>query len=680
MLLFAIKSLFAMQMVDPVKWKYDYKQIDASTVELIFTAIIDDGYHVYGTNFADGGPIRTTFSLEESDAFKTLGKVKELTKPKEKKDPSFDNMLISLHSKKGIFSQKIKINSNKPFEVKGFVEYMACTDESCLPPVQKEFSINIKAQKFDVSQSTIQQTDIAPQNDTSGQQNQTSETENIITSQVDTVIPANERQSLITNEQSNSSIWGFFILAFLAGLAGTLTPCVFPMIPMTVSFFMRGSENHRKAIFRGILFGLTIMATYTLAGVLVSLTSLGAEFANQLSTHWLPNSIFFILFLIFAASFFGLFEIVLPSSLVNKTDQQADKGGIFGIVFMALATVLVSFSCTGPIVGALLVEAAGGLALKPILGMFGFGLAFALPFTFFAIFPSRMKSLPKSGGWLNSVKVVLAFVMLAFSLKFMVNIDQTYHLDLISRELFLAIWIVISVMLGLYILGFIKFSHDSDLPYISVPRLAIAMVAFVFAIYLATGLGSNPLNSVSDMLPPATEKHVVGNTPGQIPANICETPRFGDFLHFPHGLKGYFDYQQAETCAKKLNKPILIDFKGHACSNCKKMDAVVWSKEKIKKSLSEDFVLLGLYTDDRTELPQNEWITSAVDGKVKKTMGQINADFQISKFRSNALPYYVIIDPEGNVLNKPIGTELDAEKYLSFLNHGLKAFEQKSAN
>jgi thiol:disulfide interchange protein DsbD len=656
------------QIADPVKWQTEYKILPDNIVELYAKAYIDKGYHMYGVYFGEGGPIPTSIKFENSPNYTFVGKVVEVSKPTIKKDPSFDNMEITIHNGKAILMQKLKLNSIKPIEIKASVEYMACTEESCLPPVEKE--LIFKIEKVNYSKNGI----IADSKDTG------------MLKAVDSIAPIETKiqdqttlqpeKPIVINEEN--SLLTFFLLALFAGLAGTITPCVFPMIPMTVSFFMRGNQSKTDGIVKGVVFGLSITAIYTLIGVLVSFTSIGSNFANQLSTHWIPNLIFFILFFAFALSFLGLFEIVLPSGIVNKADQQADKGGYVGIVFMALATVLISFSCTGPIVGALLVEAAGAVALKPIFGMFGFGLAFALPFTFFAIFPSSLNKLPKSGGWLNEVKVVMGLLMIALGMKFLVNMDQTYHLDLLSREIFLAIWFVISIILGLYLLGKIRLEHDSDIPKIGIFRLLLIMIAFVFAIYLSLGLFTdNPLKSISSFLPPQKEKITSSTFQYENKnSNICETPKYADLLQFPFGLKGYFDYNQALSCAKKMKKPLLIDFKGHACSNCKKMEAEVWSDPEVQKKIIENFILVGLYTDDRTKLNDSDIVISKIDGKPKTTIGTMNADLEASMFKSNALPLYVIVDESGNILTQPIGTELDIKKYLAFLENGINAFKK----
>jgi thiol:disulfide interchange protein DsbD len=479
----------------------------------------------------------------------------------------------------------------------------------------------------------------------------------------------------------------FFLLSLLAGFAGILTPCVFPMIPMTVAFFSQGSENRTKSLVKALIFGVSIVLIYSLLGIIVSLTSAGAGFANTLSTHWIPNLLFFALFVLFAISFFGAFEIVLPNKWVSGADSRVDKGGLISAFFMGLTTVIVSFSCTGPIVGALLVEAASGDVLRPTIGMLGFGLAFALPFTIFALFPSVMNKMPKSGGWLNSVKVVLGFIMLAFSLKFLMTIDSVYSFNILSRDIYLAIWIVIFTLMGLYLMGKIKFNHDSDLPYIGTFRLFLIIAVFSFVVYLIPGLFGAPLKGLSALLPsPETSKFNLTRimpvntaqsshaTSSVFSSELCSNPLYDDIFDMPLGLKGYYDYEQGLKCAKEQGKPVLLDFKGHACANCKLMEAKVWSEPEILRRLRDNFVIIGLYVDDRTLLPETEWITSAIDGKIKKTIGKINEDLEISKFKTNALPLYVITDHEGNPLNKPMPTNMNVEEYKKWLDEGMELF------
>jgi thiol:disulfide interchange protein DsbD len=443
---------------------------------------------------------------------------------------------------------------------------------------------------------------------------------------------------------------------------------------MTVSFFMRGSDNRGKAIRNGLFFGFSILLIFSLLGALFTFGLFGPNVGNILSTHWIPNLLFFLLFLVFAISFFGAFEIVLPSSLVNKTDSKAEQGGMVGAFFMALTTVIVSFSCTGPFIGALIIEAVQDGGMRPLIGMFFFGLAFALPFTLLAIFPSALNKLPKSGGWLNSIKVVFAFILVAFGLKFLSNIDQVYGLNFISREIYLAIWIVLFFLLGMYFLGKIKFSHDSDLPYIGTGRLFLSVATFTFVIYLFTGLLGAPLASISSLLPPQSSGHTYFQsgpaTAGQSVQNeLCGPAKYADKLHLPHGLHGYFEYEQGMACAEEQQKPVFLVFKGHACANCKKMENGVWADSRAMKILSEEYVIIALYTDDRTTLPEDDWVTSNVDGKVKKTMGKKNLDFQIDKYATNSIPFHVIIEPDGT--EHKLGVTFEDDEFVSFLEKGL---------
>jgi thiol:disulfide interchange protein DsbD len=418
--------------------------------------------------------------------------------------------------------------------------------------------------------------------------------------------------------------------------------------------------------------------------VLVSLL-FGADTIKQVSEHWITNIIFFLLFATFAASFFGLFEMVLPSWLTSKSDKQADKGGYIGAFFMALTLVLVSFSCTAPFVGGILVEAATGQVIKPIVGMFGFSLAFGIVFTILALFPAWLNKMPRSGGWLNSVKVVLAFLILAIGMKYLLVPNQALNWG-ITRELYLAVWIILFTLMGFYLLGKIKFSHDSPVDHIGVGRLVMVIASFTFALYLVPGLFGAPLKAVSGYIPTESSWDLdevireniqnISVVPGQATssANICEEPKYTDLFKLPHGLQGYFDYEQGMKCAKELNKPVFLDIKGHACTNCKVMEKNVWSDPKVLAKLREEFVIIALYVDDRTELPESEWITSSFDGKVKKTIGRKNTDFQITRFNVNAQPYYAILDTEGNTLNDPIGFEPDIDKYIEFLDEGVQNF------
>jgi thiol:disulfide interchange protein DsbD len=640
------------QIYDPVTWDFSYEKKSENSYELVFTAVIEKGSHIYAMDIPEGGPIPTSFTFSTPVGFALEGKTYEVTKPQEIFDEAFGFKIKSI-SDTAEFRQKVT-SENRSFTVAGVVNFMSCNNTTCSPPKDVEFNIRIGDQDKAVT--------------TMAEDNQILASEPI---------------------KSGSGLLKFFLISLLAGFAGVLTPCVFPMIPMTVAFFSQGSENRAKSIIKAIIFGISIVFIYSLLGIIVSLTSAGAGFANTLSTHWIPNLLFFALFVLFAISFFGAFEIVLPNKWVSGADSRVDKGGMISAFFMGLTTVIVSFSCTGPIVGALLVEAASGdaLHLRPTLGMLGFGLAFALPFTIFALFPSIMSRMPKSGGWLNSVKVVLGFIMLAFSLKFLMTIDSVYSFKILSRDIYLAIWIVIFTLMGFYLMGKIKFKHDSDLQYVGTFRLFLIIAVFSFVVYLIPGLFGAPLKGLSALLPsPETSKFnlskiVSENKKGPAPAmtsvflsELCSTPLYDDIFDMPLGLSGYFDYKQGLKCAKEQGKPVFLDFKGHACANCKLMEAKVWSDPEVLRRLRDNFVIVSLYVDDRTLLPENEWITSSVDGKIKKTIGKINEDLEISRFKTNALPLYVITDHKGNPLNKPMPTNMNVEEYKKWLDEGISYF------
>jgi thiol:disulfide interchange protein DsbD len=622
----------------------------------MFKATIDEGWHLYDTNLPEGGPIKTTINFVDSTLFDFVGELGKDPLPVTFFDKTF-NMNLSYFSKHVVLTQKIKLKNQDQTEIKGAIEFMSCNDETCTPPAEVDFSFQFNS----TNTNSIQAVPI-------------------------------EKKTEPSEKNNSGNLLIFMFFSFLAGLAAILTPCVFPMIPMTVSFFMNSGESKLKSRLNAAFYGFSIIAIYTIIGTLVAIL-FGPGIANWLSTHWIPNVIFFAVFMIFAFSFFGMFEIVLPSWLVNKSDSQVDKGGFMGSFFMALTLVLVSFSCTGPIVGAILVESAGGQILKPIVGMFGFSLAFAMPFTLFALFPGWLKNLPKSGGWLNSVKVVLGFLELALGLKFLSVADQTYHWGILDREVYLAFWIVIFVLLGFYLLGKLKFAHDSEVRHVSVPRLLMAIVSFTFVVYLVPGMFGAPLKAISGYLPPQAthdfDLHKIIRdeielaAPGNFTMNdasgkeLCEKPKFSDFLHLPHGLNGYFDYLQGMECARKQNKPVFIDFTGHGCVNCREMEATVWSDPRVLEKLKNHYVVIALYVDDKSSLPESEWVTSAYDGKVKKTLGKKYADFQITRFGVNAQPYYVLLDGKEQLLVEPQAYNLDVNNFVSFLDAGLAEFERR---
>lgn len=643
--------------LDPVKWTYAIENVNGNQFELVFNAAIDKGFHLYSLSIPQDGPLPTEFSFETSSAYRLEDKMTEGNNGIKAMDEIF-KMEITYFEEKASFRQKI-VSKEKQFTVSGTIAYMVCNDQGCVA-LYHDFSIPVNDNSLRGASDATKQ------------------------------LSAEKGASDITG--ANASLWGFFLLAFLGGLAAILTPCVFPMIPMTVSFFMKDKENKLKGQLQAIVYGISIIAIYTLIGSILAVVA-GPDIANWLSTHWIPNILFFLIFVVFAASFFGMFEITMPHWIVNKSDAKADQGGFMGSVFMALTLVLVSFSCTGPIVGTILVESAGGQVLKPIIGMFGFSLAFALPFTLFAFFPGWLSNLPKSGGWLNSVKVVLGFLELALGLKFLSVADQTYHWGILDREVYLALWIVIFFLMGMYLLGKLKFAHDDDVPYLSVPRLVLSIITFSFVVYLFPGMFGAPLKALSGYMPPMhthdfdlnkmirdNSSLATGNFSQDTKKNeLCETPKFHEKLHLPHGLQGYFDFEQGLACAKATNKPMFIDFTGHGCVNCREMEANVWSDPRVLRILQEEYLIIALYVDDKTDLPQNEWVTSTYDNKVKKTIGRKYADFQITKFNVNAQPFYVLMGHNNEVLVQPRAYNLNVDEFVAFLEQGVKNFKEGKA-
>ncbi|MGE4586945.1 MAG: cytochrome c biogenesis protein CcdA [Mangrovibacterium sp.] len=648
------------QVREPVKWTFRSEQ-NGAEVKLIFKAAIAGNWHLYDLSLPDGGPVSTSIVYEDSSRFEPAGELQKHPEPTEIFDQTFQ-MRLRYFSREAELVQTIRLKTTDPLVLRGYVEFMVCDDTNCLPPAEADFAFYLNGAE-------------KPSAGMAGDQEQL-----LLTSR--------------GREGSAGTPWLFFFFSFLAGLAAIFTPCVFPMIPMTVSFFMHSGESKMRSRVNALFYGLSIIAIYTVIGTLVAVI-FGPGIANWLSTHWLPNLVFFVVFMLFAFSFFGMFELVLPGWMVNRSDKQADKGGLPGIFFMALTLVLVSFSCTGPIVGAILVESAGGQMLKPVTGMLGFSLAFAFPFTLFALFPGWLNGLPGSGGWLNSVKVVLGFIELALGLKFLSIADQTYHWGLLDREVYLALWIVIFTLMGFYLLGKLKFAHDSEVKVLTIPRLMLSVFTFAFVVYLVPGMFGAPLKALSGYLPPQTthdfdmhkivrdEVRLQGSLSGAVSGDhsheLCEEPLYHEFLHLPHGLEGYFDYDQGMACAEALHKPVFIDFTGHGCVNCREMEAVVWSDPQVLKRLRNDYIIIALYVDDKTSLPESEWVTSAYDGKLKKTLGKKYADFQITRFGVNAQPYYVLLDYEGNLLAEPKAYDLNPDHFVKFLDEGLDTFEQRKA-
>ena len=658
------------QLQEPVKWTFKANRINDTVAELQFTAKIDPAWHMYSQDVPPDGPKPTLFTFSKPAGFKLIGKVNE-PKPHEEFDDVFE-MKVKFFPLQAVFTQKIKVQSNKPVKVTGEVEFQACDNKSCI--------FDSKPFTFDLAGSKLYKPEVAAV---------AVDTAKSKTIDTVTVAKADSLKNALSIDKSKpmddgkTPLWMFFLIAFAAGLVAILTPCVFPMIPMTVSYFLKSGSNGKV---QASIYGLAIIAIYTLFGTVIAVL-FGAEFSNWISTHWIPNVLFFLIFVIFAASFFGYFEITVPNWLVNKSVSAEDKGGTIGTIFMALTLVLVSFSCTGPIVGTILVQSVGGQILMPIIGMLGFSLAFAIPFTLFALFPQWLNKMPKSGGWLNSVKVVLGFIELAFALKFLNIPDQTYHWGILDREIYLGFWIVIFTMMGFYLMGKIRFPHDDDYPVVkSFPRLLLIIATFTFVIYLVPGLWGAPLKGISGWLPPMETQDfditaiVRENSGGgsEYKGNIAETPKYANTaLKLPHGLKGYFDYDEALKASKVLNKPVFVDFTGHGCTNCREMENRVWSDPEVLKRLRENFVLAALYVDDKViELPKKEWYTNK-DGQEVKLLGKKNAEIQIDKFGANAQPFYVILNSDGKSLVQPHAYDLDIQSYIKFLDDGVAAFNKK---
>lgn len=662
------------QIISPPKWDIQFEKKDLKVgdeTKIIFNADIPKDWYIYSNDFdPDLGPMLTELNVDKSSGIEFIGELKAIN-PKSKYDEIWEGE-VTYFEVSGAFEQKVRI-TKREISLVGNLGYQMCTDVTgqCIP-FEEDIDISLTAGS-NGGLEAVGAEDGLPLADDIDEETQADQ---------DKIQEQSGERSFINldDDEDQSGLLGFMFVAFLAGLAALLTPCVFPMIPMTVTFFTGRSKSRISGIRNAAIYGFSIIAIYTIAGTAVAAIQ-GPEFANWLSTHWVPNVFFFLVFIFFAFAFLGMFELTLPSGFVNKIDAKADKGGLTGIFFMAFTLVLVSFSCTGPIVGSILIKAAGGDFITPIAGMFAFSLAFAIPFTLFAIFPEWLNSLPKSGGWLNSVKVVLGFLELALAFKFLSVADQVYHWGLLDRDIYIAIWIVIFALLGFYLLGKIRTKHDSPLDYISVPRMMLAISTFVFVVYLVPGLWGAPLKALSGYLPPmATHDFNITENRGVAATSenqLDDIPKYADFLHFPHGIQGYFDYEQALAAAKRSGKPLFIDFTGHGCVNCREMEARVWSEAPVLQRLKEDFVMVALYIDERFELPEAEWFTSEYDGKVKKTIGKQNADFQITRFNNNAQPYYVILDHNEELLIRPKAYDTSVQNFVEFLDEAKEEFQRR---
>lgn len=647
---------------DPVKWSYSSEKINDKEFNLIITAKIEKGWHLYSQFIEEGGPVPTSFKFKQSSDYKLIGKVSESPKAVTAFDKNYD-MEIAWHKDQVVFKQGISLM--KPLEsISGVLEFMVCNDERCLPPTEIEFQIPLGTTS---ASTTITES-----------QTQDSVSSAPIVDSVEAAI------SLIPSSSNNSSksegsLWAIFLAGFIGGLAAFFMPCIYPMIPMTVSFFTKQSGSRAKGIRSAIIYGISIIIIYVALGLLITLI-FGASALNEAASSATFNLLFFVALIIFGISFLGAFEITLPSSLVNKMDEKSNQSGFMGLFFMAFTLALVSFSCTGPIIGTLLVDAVSkGSYLGPAIGMLGFSSALAIPFTLFAIFPSWLKEMPKSGGWLNTVKVSLGFLEIALAFKFLSNVDLAYHWGIFNRDIFLIIWIVVFGMWALYLLGKLRLSHDAEINFLSLPRLFFAMFILGFTIYMIPGLWGAPLKGISAWLPPQTTQDFDLYSNATSPAAKSETQgkKYAGLFHAPHGLDAFYDYEEGLAYAKTVNKPVLIDFTGWSCTNCRKMEASIWPDKEVLRRLQEDYVLISLYVDDKTELSENEKYQSAFSGKKVNSIGQKWSDFQASKFGTNSQPYYVIADHEGNTLIAPQAFNLDINNYRKFLESGKIAFDKK---
>lgn len=674
------------QILTPVKWKIKLDDKGgAPEKEIVFTATADKGWHLYDMNLPEGGPVSTSFTFETLNGAELIGQPVPSVKPTTVYDEQFA-MNLRWYPGTVSFIQKLKITDPAKFKVEGEVEFMACNDETCLPPDQIPFSFDKKSIHVDPALAANSSTTEVDKEDATTVQPDTQVVAEDA-SELNTPDPAAKETPATTSPKASDSLtdspnlwspvidqlkafgdstvsaadtsWLFiFFAGFLGGLIALLTPCVWPMIPMTVSFFLKRTKDRKKAIRDAITYGLSIIVIYLVMGLLIT-GIFGASALNDLSTNAIFNILFFLLLVVFAVSFFGAFELVLPASWTSKLDSKADSTtGILSIFFMSFTLVLVSFSCTGPIIGTLLVQAASmGTAVGPAIGMFGFALALSIPFSVFAIFPNMLQSMPKSGGWLNSVKVVLGFLELALALKFLSVADLAYGWRLLDREAFIVLWIVIFSLLGVYLLGKIKFSHDSEVKYVSVPRLFMAIISFAFAIYMVPGLWGAPLKAISAFAPPLYTQ---------------------DFNLYKNEVHAAFDdYESGMAYAKKVNKPVMIDFSGFGCVNCRKMEASVWTDPKVKQMLENDYVLITLMVDDKTKLPQPIEIQENGKTRKLKTIGDKWSYLQRSKFGSNAQPFYILLNDEGQPLGPSYAFNEDVSKYIQFLQNGLKEFKKE---
>lgn len=722
-------SLMAQMTGQPLQWSSKIVHIQGNIYEVQAIGIFDEDktdWHTYDLGPYPDGPNPTSLTLTLPAGVKLNGKTYIASKVKKIFDTMF-NMEIGICEEKVVVAQRVEVSSGDSTEILATIEWMTCDNGTCLPPTEKDFKLKLppatgakkSAAPVNQKQDNLKQEPLKRESKSNTPAETTAQaaeqaaagtaataaagtaagTATGITATTDSSTTVagstentNNQNTALTDpvQKKKGSLWAVIIEAIIWGFVALLTPCVFPMVPMTVSYFLKGSENKSRGRFMASLYGFFIVALYTIPiAVIIFITyfaggeAVTADIFNWLATHWLPNVIFFLIFMVFAASFFGAFEIVLPGWMVNKSDSKSDKGGIIGVFFMALTLVLVSFSCTGPIVGTILIKSTHGDIWEPIITMFAFSTAFALPFTIFAFAPSLLKDLPKSGGWLNSVKVVLGFLEVALGFKFLSVADQTYHWGILDREVYLAIWIVVFALLALYLLGKIRFAHDSKVEHLSVGRLTLSIIVLTFVVYMIPGMWGAPLKALSGYMPPITSQDFsltdgsLGNS--QSSGSDLNGPgktKYSDFLHLPHGLQGFFEYKEAVEYAKKVNKPLFIDFTGHGCVNCREMESRVWSDPRVLKLLKEEYVVLALYADDKKNADEKDWVTNE-NGRVMKSIGKINSYLAMTKFNVNAQPYYALLNPNYESHLAPArGYNLDVEAFIKFLQDGLANFRK----
>ena len=617
----------AMQETPQIEWRGAVVAQEGNIYHLEFTCSVPAGWHIYDVKEYNNGPISTSVKLEGEA--KAIGALTLTSNVKEEYDSAFGMVIGTCE---GAVSMLLKVESNAaaPKQIKAIIEWQACREGACSAPEEQEINITLPA---------------------------TAE----LNSSANTTTTGSIRDA-----QSSKSLWSTILEAILWGFVALLTPCVFPMVPMTVSFFLKKSGDKTKGRFMAMMYGLSIVALYTIPIAIIILITYfaggdsGIVFIfNWLATHWIPNLLFFIIFMIFAASFFGAFEIVMPTSLVNKADAKSEKGGLFGVFFMALTLVLVSFSCTGPIVGTILIKSTQGEIWEPIITMLAFSAAFALPFTIFAFVPSLLKNLPKSGGWLNSVKVVLGFLELALGLKFLSVADQIYGWGILDREVYLALWIVIFTLLGFYLLGKIRFANDSPAGHLTVTRLILSIIVFSFVVYMIPGMWGAPLKAISGYLPPIESQDFV------ISSNSVATDGAAKSSTISNSNKVY-NFKEALRLSEQSGKPIFLDFTGKACVNCREMEARVLSNSRVQQILSENYIVLELYGDTRNPLPESEWVKTS-GGTLLKTDGKVNSNLLLERYGVNAMPYYLLLDSKGNPLTAPRGYNLNVEEFIAYL-------------